>query len=169
MSATREQRLENLAKNENSRNQQLLKAMNDYGQRFQRELDTIPAEYREAVHNRVILSFIPVYTLEDFYAYDYDDEMLPSMADELFKIVRAIQAAADALAEELRDIQHNYDPTDEDREEKMHILQQLVTKFESLVDEAAHSHAGFVAATKALDSTSYQFEHYDDFMKILDG
>ena len=169
MPATREQRLENLAKNENSRNQQILNAINEFGQRFQREMDATPAEYQDAVHSRVYMERIPVFTLDDFYVYDYDNEFLPAMADELFKVVRAIQAAADALTEELQDIQHNYDPTDEDREEKMYMLQQLISKYENLADEAAHSHGGFIAAAKALDSTSYQFEHYDDFMKILDG
>lgn len=164
-------RVQNLEANANNQNQTILAAVNKYSPMLQHEISMIPAEFREMPETaaQVIGAFVGACTIDDFYDYSYEEEMLPKVIDLLARVIRMMRAATDALIEQLQDLQHNYDPTDEDREEKIHILQQLVTRFENMTDEAAHVHASEVAETAAKSVHTYQFEHYAEFMKILNS
>lgn len=166
--ATRDERIANMQR-PTARVNQILEVINRTESDYKGAYDNLPREAKEALENFLNIGGKPTgneWTLYDFYDYDYEDEMLPSMNRFLFNRVEDIRRSLDFLEEYKNDAIHNgeLDTEDEDDRQTIRQLDIAMDRYEDVLQKSTTSHGMFVAMSKASDSP----DRYDNFDEIMD-
>lgn len=162
---SREQRLANMQR-PTARVNQILQTINETESQNKIVFDSIPQEVRPELANFTDRPTGNQYSLEDFYDYDYEDEMLPSMVDHIFNIVEGIKRSKDFLENYKEEALHNGELNPRENEEDAQVLNGInraINDYENLIAETSHKHGLFVAMTKATDAPS----RYDNFADVV--
>ena len=166
--ATREQRIENMNR-ETARVNQILQAINETEKAYNSAWISIPSEVAAAASTYVGFSDTPTgneFTLEDFYMYDYENEMLPSMVGFLFNMISAMMRAREFLDEYNQDSLHNMELSSEDDTVTLSQIDRAISEMESAIAEASGKHGMFVALAKATDSPN-RYDNFNEVMNIV--
>ena len=165
---SREQRLANMQR-PTARVNQILEAINDTESKHKMVFDSLPNEVKPDLTNFTDRPTGNQYSLEDFYEYDYENEMLPSLVEHLLNIVTGLKRALDWLENYKEEALHNGELNPRENEEDAQILNGInraITDYENLISETSHKHGLFVAMTKATDAPS-RYENFADVVNIV--
>lgn len=166
--ATRDERIANMQR-PTARVNQILEVINQTEADYKAAYDNLPREAKEALDNFINIGGKPTgnqWSLYDFYDYDYEDEMLPSMNRVLFNRIEDIRRSLDFLEEYKNEAIHNGELDTEDEDDK-HTIRQLdraIGSYEDVLNSTSKSHGMFVAMSKASDSP----DRYDNFDEVMD-
>lgn len=166
--ATRELRIENMSR-ETARVNQILHAINETEQAFNTAWASIPSEVAAEASSFVGFGDTPTgneMTLEDFYVYDYEGEMLPSMVEHLFNQISAMTRSRDFLEEYKQNGVHNMELDGEEDGLTLAQIDRAISDMESAITEASGKHGTFVALSKATDSPN-RYSNLDAVMNIV--
>lgn len=109
----RQQRIKNI-KNANSVMVRSVNELNDLAKRFNTIIDSMRSDIKEYVIASIGGTKVNEdNTIEDFYAYNYEDEMLPNVLDEVKTLKEKIQLAINSILDFAK-YNINYIDSDED-------------------------------------------------------
>lgn len=168
--ASREERILNMTSRANTRCNIMLRAINTLARERNQAIRSLPSDAQTPLLGHEEFNNED-YTIEDFYAYDYEDETLVNLADMLSLMVTYVQNDIEVLEEVAADIKHNYSPATE--EEDHYTLQQISRVIDDLnnsLASASSSQGSMLASLKLMETSNSSLSEgdRDKFFNILE-